>query len=350
MKMNVNARWSVTTGSKSLTLEDIKKNPDKIKDLDEKDLKSFLDQANNEEDYDMVITLAQKLKSKKSQTENVEPDTELKKQLAEDVLKQEQENAKKQQEIDDLKNLENPEEKDKKIEELKNMLEDSEQQKKTLEGLIKNLQESERSNRQKNSINLEDIKNAKNSWNKEELKRLRWVIKNLALEKKALKDKFAWELPKYDSKDIAKLKTRWISFKLFPKKSKADGDTIFTLWPQLKFKNNIRSRNRINKTVNKLNEIKNDPKKWVNYIMTKASFSQWWRMWTWFKNMKNFFAIRDTNTFDKVFNEHKKQFIDDLESKMSPNSMSDADKKTITAIKTRLDYYQKAYKRQFITV
>ena len=66
--------------------------------------------------------------------------------------------------------------------------------------------------------------------------------------------------------------------------------------------------------------------------------------------MKNFFAIRDTDTFDKVFNEHKKQFIDDLESKMSANSMSDADKKTITAIKARIDYYQKAYKRQFITV
>jgi hypothetical protein len=30
--------------------------------------------------------------------------------------------------------------------------------------------------------------------------------------------------------------------------------------------------------------------------------------------------------------------------------MSDADKKTISAIKARLDYYQKAYKRQFIVV
>jgi hypothetical protein len=66
--------------------------------------------------------------------------------------------------------------------------------------------------------------------------------------------------------------------------------------------------------------------------------------------MKNFFTIRDTNKFDEVFNAHKKQFIDDLESKMSANSMSDTDKKTLTAIKARLDYYQKAYKRQFITV
>jgi hypothetical protein len=30
--------------------------------------------------------------------------------------------------------------------------------------------------------------------------------------------------------------------------------------------------------------------------------------------------------------------------------MSDDDKKTIKAIKDRLDYYQKAYKRQFLTV
>jgi hypothetical protein len=123
MKMNVNARWSVTTGSKSLTLEDIKNNPDKIKDLDEKDLKSFLGQANNWEDYDMVITLAQKLKSKKSQAENVEPDPELQKKLAEGALKQEQENAQKQQEINDLKSSENPEEKDKKIDILKSLLE-----------------------------------------------------------------------------------------------------------------------------------------------------------------------------------------------------------------------------------
>lgn len=348
MKMNVNTNLGVNTQDNVITLDDIKKDPDKIKDLDDKNLKDLFDESKNSEDFDTIISLAQELWSRKSQSENLTPDSELQKKLAEDQIKQDEEAARIQQELADSKSSEKQEENAKIIDDLKKQLEDSEQQKKTLEELLKQFAESEKNNRQENSTNLENIKNAKNSWNEEELKRLRWVIKNLALDKKALKDKFAGELPKYDSKEIATLKTRWIWFKLAWKMN-IDGQTVLT-WPQLLLRRNIRSRNRINKTVNKLNEIWKDPKKWVNYIMTKASLSQLWRTWTRFKNMKNFFTIRDTNKFDEVFNAHKKQFIDDLESKMSANSMSDTDKKTLTAIKARLDYYQKAYKRQFITV
>lgn len=64
--------------------------------------------------------------------------------------------------------------------------------------------------------------------------------------------------------------------------------------------------------------------------------------------MKKFFKIRDVQTFDEMYDKQKKYFIDDLESKMDANSMSEQDKKVIAAIKNRLDYYQKAYKRQFI--
>lgn len=52
--------------------------------------------------------------------------------------------------------------------------------------------------------------------------------------------------------------------------------------------------------------------------------------------------------FDEMYNQQKKYFIDDLEAKMAANSMSENDKKVIAAIKNRLDYYQAAYKRQFI--
>jgi predicted phage-related endonuclease len=143
-------------------LEDIKNNPDKIKDLDEKDLKSFLDQAKDGEDYDMVITLAQKLKSKKSVSEDVDADPELQKQLAEDALKQDQENAEAQKTILEKQEKEKKDQLDQ-VESLKKQLEDSEQQKKTLEELIKNFEEYEKNNRQENSKLLEDIKAAKES-------------------------------------------------------------------------------------------------------------------------------------------------------------------------------------------
>lgn len=346
--MNLNARSSVIKDNNSITLEDIKKNPEKIKDLDDKTLNNFFEEEISktwDKDYKTIGLLAAKIAEKKTVNKS---NPSVMEQLVQDHINEEEAIIKQQQEIVDLKNSENQEEKNKKIEDLKKQLEDSEQQKKTLEELVKNFEESEKNNRQENSKLLEDIKAAKESWDTEKVKKLQEAIKKITLENKALKDKFAGELPKYDSKDIATLKTRWIWFK-FAWKMNIDGQTVLT-WPQLLFRNNIRSRNRINKTVNKLNEIWKDPRKWVNYIMTKASLSQWWRLWTWFKKIKNFFAIRDTNKFDEVFNAHKKQFIDDLESKMSANSMSDADKKTITAIKARLDYYQKAYKRQFITV
>lgn len=339
--MSITKAWtSPTTANenKELSLdifewvENTTENRKNFLEISSDELKSLQAKAISDENYEVAAIIRDVLKEK-------------------DSHEQESKNAEFKEELNKAKE-EDREQNEKQIANLKQQLMswniDEETLKKTLNELIRSFEENEKRNREANSKLLEDIKNAKNSWNEQELKRLRWIIKNLALEKKALKDKFAGELPEYDSAEIAKLKTKRVEFKL-AWKMKLDGQTVLT-WPQLLLRNNIRSRHRINKTIEKLNSIWNDPKKWVNYIMTKASLLEWWRMWTWYKNVKNFFTIRDTNTFDKIFNEHKKRFIDDLESKMDLNSMSDADKKTISAIKARLDYYQKAYKRQFIVV
>ncbi|HOG15048.1 MAG TPA: hypothetical protein PK674_00480 [Candidatus Absconditabacterales bacterium] len=313
-------------------VENTTENRKNFLEISSDELKSLQAKAISDQNYEVAAIIRDVLKEK-------------------DSHEQESKNAEFKEELNKAKE-EDREQNEKQIANLKQQLMsgniDEETLKKTLNELIRSFEENEKRNREANSKLLEDIKNAKNSGNEQELKRLRGIIKNLALEKKALKDKFAGELPKYDSAEIAKLKTKRVGFKLAGK-MKLDGQTVLT-GPQLLLRRNIRSRNRINKTVKNLNSIGNDPKKGVNYIMTKASLSEGGRIGSWYKNMKNFFTIRDTNTFDKIFNEHKKKFIDDLESKMDLNSMSDADKKTIAAIKARLDYYQKAYKRQFIVV
>lgn len=339
--MSITKAWtSATTANenKELSLdifewvENTTENRKNFLEISSDELKSLQAKAISDGNFEVAIIIRDVLKEK-------------------DSHEQESKNAEFKEELNKAKE-EDREQNKKQIANLKQQLMswniDEETLKKTLNELIRSFEENEKRNREANSKLLEDIKNAKNSWNEQELKRLRWQIDKLNSENKKLKDKFAGELPKYDSAEIAKLKTKRIGFKL-AWKTELDGQTVLT-WPQLLLRRNIRSRNRINKTVKNLNSIWNDPKKWVNYIMTKASLLEWWRMWTWYKNVKNFFTIRDTKTFDEVFNKHKKRFIDDLESKMDLNSMSDADKKTIAAIKARLDYYQKAYKRQFIVV
>ena len=339
--MSITKAWTSTTTAnenKELSLdifewvENTTENRKNFLEISSDELKSLQAKAISDQNYEVAAIIRDVLKEK-------------------DSHEQESKNAEFKEELNTAKE-EDREQNEKQIANLKQQLMswniDEATLKKTLNELIRSFEENEKRNREANSKLLEDIKKAKNSWNEQELKRLRWQIDKLNSENKKLKDEFAGELSKYDSAEIAKLKTKRIGFKL-AWKTELDGQTVLT-WPQLLLRRNIRSRNRINKTVKNLNSIWNDPKKWVSYIMTKASLSEWWRIWSWYKNVKNFFTIRDTKTFDEVFNKHKKRFIDDLESKMDLNSMSDADKKTISAIKARLDYYQKAYKRQFIVV
>jgi hypothetical protein len=59
--MNINTNLGVNTQDNVITLDDIKKDPDKIKDLDDKNLKDLFDESKNSEDFDTIISLAQEL-------------------------------------------------------------------------------------------------------------------------------------------------------------------------------------------------------------------------------------------------------------------------------------------------
>lgn len=189
---------------------------------------------------------------------------------------------------------------------------------------------------------------------KEDLRKARKDLKDtqeernkLLKDNKKMKDTYFWELPKYNG-EIIPLKTKAIEFKFGV--NEIDWNQRVLSMPQLRLRKNIISRHRLNKTIRKLNEIGNNPKAWVNYILTKADFFKWGaKIWTLCKRIWKFFTIRDIDSFDRKFNEQKKIFIDDIESKMQWK-LSEDDKKTLKAIKDRLDYYQKAYKRQFLTV
>ncbi|HRX63857.1 MAG TPA: hypothetical protein P5060_02000 [Candidatus Absconditabacterales bacterium] len=331
------------TEENKLSLDNIKKNPDQISQLSDEDLKSFFDQEKDTDDYDLISSLSKELGSRK-QKEEIQEDPELQKKLAEDQLKQEESNAEEQKKMQEESEITKEVELDH-VEELKKKLEAKEEDNQTLEKWIQDLEKKLDDKNKENSSKLEELKEAQKSGDKQELKRLRGVIKKLALEKKALKDTYAGELPKYDASKIKKLKTRWIGFKLFSKRQ-IDGQTVIS-GPQLMFRNNIRSRRRLNKTVKMFNKIGNDPKKAIRYILSKSITGQ---IGMGVKKLNNRFTIRDTDKFDEVFNKQKKKFIENLESKMEKKSMSEVDKKTLQAIKDRIDYYQKAYKRKMITV
>lgn len=325
----------VKTSGEEISLEKfewITNTPESVQKISEdysvKELKSFKNFAVAKEKYDIaqIVKLA------------------LDKKTGEEVDK---EDLEKRREIEENRK-EYEKNKDKEILDLKTKLSNSEGENEELLGKISSLEKELEQNKKENSDNLEKLKEAKKSWDEEKIKQLKALIKKLALEKKGLKDKFTWELPKYDSKEINKLKTKRIGFKLVSSHN-INGQTVLT-WPQLLLRRNIRSRNRINKTIKKLNKIWNDSTRWIKYVLSKSSLRTLWRFWTWYKQLFNPFSIRDTEKFDKVFDEQKTKFINDLESAMDKNRMSDDDKKTLQLIKNRIDYYQKAYKRKFITV
>lgn len=197
--------------------------------------------------------------------------------------------------------------------------------------------------------NTEEVNRIKEELKKknEELRKLREDRDKLLKDNKKMKDRFFGELPKYNG-NIIPLKTKAVEFR-FGVNAIEWNQRVLSM-PQLRLRKNIISRHRLNTTIKKLNEIGDDPKRWVNYILTKSDFLKWWaKIWTLCKKIWNYFKIRDVDSFDQKFNEQKKIFIDDLEAKMQWR-MSEDDKKTIKAIKDRLDYYQKAYKRKFLTV
>jgi len=267
--MSITKAWtSPTTANenKELSLdifeEDTPENREKLSKLSNEQLKSLQAKAISDENYEVAAIIRDVLKAKSwdeqeiiDVSENELKDTETKEQFEQEREEYNEESEKKIEEL--KKQLADFEKRNENLEERNENLEE---RIKSLEEAIKIFEENEKRNREANSKLLEDIKNAKNSWNEQELKRLRWQIDKLNSENKKLKDEFAGELPKYDSAEIAKLKTKRIGFKL-AWKTKLDGQTVLT-WPQLLLRRNIRSRNRINKTVKNLNSIWNDPKKW----------------------------------------------------------------------------------------
>lgn len=272
--------------------------------------------------------------------------------LIEKKLNQEEENSRKEKEqVEEIQNdkLEQKEADLQQVDELKKLLAEKDEKIDAMQNDINSLREQLKELSDKNHDTLESLREAKKSQDQETIKRQREMILKLIQEKRALRDKYAWELPKYEW-NINTLETKRIELKLFGNNS-VDWQKVIT-WPQLRFRQNLRSRKRINTTVRRLNEIWNDPKKWVNFVLTRTfgydPLSISWKVWTGFKNMRKFFKIRDVKAFDEMYNKQKKYFIENLESKMAANSMSENDKKVIAAIKNRLDYYQAAYKRQFI--
>lgn len=349
--VNINASTSVVTQEEK---------EDKQKVLEDLDLENLSDLWKQEmaetwsiQKIDDYITFVQNDDSLDDQKKNDIYDNLL------DVrnLREELDN-KKQSELDEqAKNIEQNE-KDKEdqkeadlqqVDELKKLLAEKDEKIDTMQNEIDSLREELRKISDKNHDALETLKDAKKSQDQEVIKTQREMIVKLIQEKRALRDKYAWELPKYEW-NIQTLETKRIELKLFGNDS-VDWQKVLT-WPQLRFRQNLRSRRRINTTVRRLNEIWSDPKKWVNFVLTRTfgydPLNISWKVWTGFKNMRKFFKIRDVKVFDEMYNQQKKYFIDDLEAKMAANSMSENDKKVIAAIKNRLDYYQAAYKRQFI--
>ena len=205
--MSITKAWTSTTTAnenKELSLdifewvENTTENRKNFLEISSDELKSLQAKAISDQNYEVAAIIRDVLKEK-------------------DSHEQESKNAEFKEELNTAKE-EDREQNEKQIANLKQQLMswniDEATLKKTLNELIRSFEENEKRNREANSKLLEDIKKAKNSWNEQELKRLRWIIKNLALEKKALKDKFAGELPEYDSAEIAKLKTKRIGFKL----------------------------------------------------------------------------------------------------------------------------------------
>ncbi len=207
------------------------------------------------------------------------------------------------------------------------------------------LREELRKSREINTVLLSLLTKAKNEKNTAEVVNLKKQLKESIQEKQNLLDKFWWKLPEYNW-SISSLNTKRLEFQLFWK-SKEWWQTKIT-WPELRIRRNIMSRRRINKTVQKLNEIWKDAKAWVNYVMTRTFTLNWWKIAWWIKQMKNFFKVRDVKSFNEAYDKQVDYFMSNLKSKMEANTISDEDKKTFDAIQKRLEYYKVAYRRQFM--
>jgi CRISPR/Cas system CMR-associated protein Cmr5 small subunit len=213
--------------------------------------------------------------------------------------------------------------------------------------LIQDVMKSHKDIREANSLYLADLKDAQRKWSPERIANLKNLIEELENKNKDLKNKYQKEILKYPEWQVRELRTRRIGWWItkFGKVEVKKGRKFEIKAESLKRVRNLGSRRKINKTIRRFNDIKNNPKAAVTYIMAKSS-NIVWRSW---KQLYNHLAIRDTWKFDEVFNKQKKKFIDDLFGKMWENA-TDRDIKIKESIIRRIDYYQDAYKKTMITV
>lgn len=168
---------------------------------------------------------------------------------------------------------------------------------------------------------------------KEELKKI-IMDKNFAYFKN-FSEQYNWNLKQLETKRVSVTR----------RSEQKDWERVVSLWPQLRFRQNRLSRQRINRTIQELNNIWNNPKEWVRYVLSRT-FG-----WKWvIKGLKSRLLIKDVSRFDKMYDAQKKHILEDLKAKMDKNSTSKRDEEVIAAVRKRLDYYQVAYKRQFITI
>ncbi|HKL44332.1 MAG TPA: hypothetical protein VJ892_03570 [Candidatus Absconditabacterales bacterium] len=327
-----------------ISLEDIKKNPNQISQLSYEDLKSFFDQEKDTDDYDLISSLSKELGSRK-QKEEIQENPELQKKLAEDKIKQDQENAKKRQEMSDQRKKNKQEQSDQE-KDLRSQLFERDKKINSLEEKIKAMKLKLTEITTRNSSNLNDVLEAKKSGNSEKLEELLAENKRLKEEKATMKQ----EVLKYPGGNIRTLRTRRITGGITLNSSKTEkGRKVELNMNRLGLVKNLRTRRKLNKTIRKFNDIGSDPKKGVIYIMSKANKRQGGIIRSEFKKIWNTLTIRDKDKFDEIFNKQKKKFIDDLFGNMS-GKLTVRDEKIKESISRRIDYYQKAYKRKMMTV
>lgn len=276
----------------------------------------------------------------------------------EQEAKKNQENQQAHQNLTNTENQRENKEKDDKINDLMNQLNDTQEEMKSLSSFVKELYEKLDENREQNSKILEEIKeNKKNpNVNNDILKWYKILLSKLRQARRDAKKKAKEDIKKYPPDEIATLDNwllRWGLSNIWVM-SIRKGIGISYNWEKISLRS--RTRRKLNKTIKKLNDIKDDPKRWVKYIMSKTRKRWGGKIGAWIKRWYNSLTIKDTDKFDKVFNEQKKFFIDDLEEKIKANYKTKSeyensnDYKSIKAIKNRVEYYQDAYKRKMITV
>ncbi len=322
------------------------------KELVEKSSKDLLDvqkKANAEWNADVVKLIAEVLKiqtdnlqKKNKENEKNKANLEKEKQKQSDLAEQ----LKKQllwanDSINDLKS-----ELDKKEKEMK---EKEKENTKKLDDLLKaNKQDKKEADKLKKE--LADLKKAKEE--------LRAEMKKLQEENQSYKD--AENIPWYqdDVKNekgeviwktgdkIDKLDTKWIDGKLFPVRTEWWRSRL-SLW-EISVVRNLRTRRRINKTINMFNKIWDDPAKWLKYFLAKSYLTKWWKIWMALQRVKNRWSIDNKTQLDSIFDQQKKAFIDDLKEKLGKNWLSEKDANSIKQIESRLNYYHKRYKNDFI--